>query len=915
MFRRNGTIVFVLLIFLLSGVGAQNLWPEITSEMKPWTRWWWMGSAVDEKNLEQAITELASVGFGGVEVTPIYGAKGFEDQYLEFLSDEWLDMLSFTIAKGKEVGLGVDINLGTGWPFGGPNIEVEQAATKMIIDEWELVKGESIHFPLKPKKKGNNSSKLQALRAFQVSDGKEINLDRYVNREKASWKAPEDVLLIGLFSSRTGQKVKRAAPGGEGFTLDHLGKKSVQHYFSRFRDAFYGRNLELHNFFNDSYEVYGANWTDDFLDEFKNRKGYALEDHLLELSGRSSDIESIKRIKSDYREIINELLRDRFLIPFTEFANSYGAKSRNQAHGSPGNLIDLYASTDIPETETFGSSSFDIPGLKRDSADVRNVDPDPMMFKFATSAAHTTGKKLISAESFTWLTEHFKTSLAQIKPEAEQLFLTGVNHLHYHGTTYSPYEVPFPGWLFYASVEFVPYNPLWSHMRGMNKYFSRVQSILQSTKPDNDLLIYWPIYDIWQDHQGSFKQLTVHNIDQWLYPTDFYKKSQKLQKAGFSFDFISDAILSEAKVKGHKIMTSDESTPYKAIYVPSHDYFSEKTFETLLNFAHDGAKIIFEVLPEDVPGWAEIEERKNVLENLKKSLVFRVASGGLVAEYGEGKIYLTTNVERTLENEKVFPERIVNSGLQYIRRVSDENHYYYLVNHTAETVDEFIKLNKTGRSYSLLDPQTGRTYKLIDELGSVRIQIPSGYSWVLLVSDIQEAIETFPYRESKKDLILLDNQWDVKFIEGGPELPKAREIDQLTFWTDWNDEIANNFSGLAVYETRFNVKKQPGKSYLLELNEVAESVRVIVNGEEAGIIWANPYQLEIGQWLREGENTLQLEVANLMANRVRDLDKRGVDWRNYHEINFVNIDYKNFDASKWEIADSGLNGFARIVVY
>jgi len=175
---KNIFIVFVLSVLLTPLSLAQNLWPEITSEMKPWTRWWWMGSAVDEKNLEQAIADLASVGFGGVEVTPIYGAKGFEDQYLEFLSDEWLDMLSFTITKGKEVGLGVDINLGTGWPFGGPNIGTEQAATKMIIDEWELAKGESVHFPLKTEKSGKNISQLQALRAFQISDGEEINLDR-----------------------------------------------------------------------------------------------------------------------------------------------------------------------------------------------------------------------------------------------------------------------------------------------------------------------------------------------------------------------------------------------------------------------------------------------------------------------------------------------------------------------------------------------------------------------------------------------------------------------------------------------------------------------------------------------------------------------------------------------------------------
>src|SRR5699024_10014616 len=178
---------------------------------------------------------------------------------------------------------------------------------------------------------------------------------------------------------------------------------------------------------------------------------------------------------------------------------------KNQAHGSPGNLIDLYGSSDIAETETFGASDFDIPGLSRDSADIRNVDPDPMMFKFATSATNSLGKKFTSSETFTWLTEHFKTALAQAKPEVEQLFLAGVNHVFYHGMTYSPKEIAFHGWLFYASVNFTLQNPFWHHLSGLNNYITRVQSILQTAKADNELLIYWPVYDLWHTADGPFK--------------------------------------------------------------------------------------------------------------------------------------------------------------------------------------------------------------------------------------------------------------------------------------------------------------------------------------------------------------------------------------------------------------------------
>src|SRR5690606_30893354 len=105
-----------------TGKAQSNIWPLVTKEMKPWTRWWWMGSAVDEKNIARALEQYHEVGFGGVEITPIYGAKGFENKYIPYLSSQWLQMLKFSVDRANASGMGVDMNLGTGWPFGGPQI-------------------------------------------------------------------------------------------------------------------------------------------------------------------------------------------------------------------------------------------------------------------------------------------------------------------------------------------------------------------------------------------------------------------------------------------------------------------------------------------------------------------------------------------------------------------------------------------------------------------------------------------------------------------------------------------------------------------------------------------------------------------------------------------------------------------------
>jgi len=87
-----------------------------------------------------------------------------------------------------------------------------------------------------------------------------------------------------------------------------------------------------------------------------------------------------------------------------------------------------------------------------------------------------------------------------MKPEADALFLTGINHIFYHGNCYSPADAPWPGWVFYASTQFNTRNPLWRDFGdSINSYIARAQSLLQAGKHDNDLLVYWPLDDLWHN--------------------------------------------------------------------------------------------------------------------------------------------------------------------------------------------------------------------------------------------------------------------------------------------------------------------------------------------------------------------------------------------------------------------------------
>ena len=120
-------------------------WPEITSENKPWTRWWWPASAVGTEDIDTMTGQYAEAGLGGVEVTTIYGAKGYEEQFLDYLSPEWMELFTYTLRKAKENGLGVDLANASGWPFGGPWVEPEDACRYLASKTFRLKGGESIN--------------------------------------------------------------------------------------------------------------------------------------------------------------------------------------------------------------------------------------------------------------------------------------------------------------------------------------------------------------------------------------------------------------------------------------------------------------------------------------------------------------------------------------------------------------------------------------------------------------------------------------------------------------------------------------------------------------------------------------------------------------------------------------------------
>jgi hypothetical protein len=394
-------------------------------------RWWWFGPSQTKAEIEQEMRQMKTAGIGGFEVQPVYPLS-LENNY-SYLSPEFLDALRFAAEKAREFGLRMDVTLGSGWPFGGPQVPITRAAGKLRIDS--------------------------ALPAPEDGDEPIVSLNN-----------------LFFTSSRTRQMVKRAAAGAEGFVLDHYDRSAIDAYLNSVGEPLL-RALAAnppHAIFSDSLEVYGSDWTPGFRDEFRRRRGYDLTPHLPSLAGNDADSAAVRH---DWGQTLTELVNENYLTPVREWAEKHHTRFRSQTYGTPPVNLSSNALVDLAEGEGWQWRQFS------------NT-------RWASSANHLYKRAITSSETWTWLhSPVFRATPLDLKAEADLHFLEGVNQIIGHGWPYSPPEAGEPGWHFYAAAALGPHNPWWIVMPDVAAYLQRVSFLLRQGEPVTDVAIYLPTHD------------------------------------------------------------------------------------------------------------------------------------------------------------------------------------------------------------------------------------------------------------------------------------------------------------------------------------------------------------------------------------------------------------------------------------
>ena len=466
------------------------------------------------------------------------------------------------------------------------------------------------------------------------------------------------------------------------------------------------------------------------------------------------------------------------------------------------------------------------------------------------------GKPFTSSETFTWLTEHFRTSLSQMKPDLDLMFAAGVNHVFFHGSCYTPKDDPWPGWKFYASIDMSPTNSIWRDTPFLMQYIERCQSFLQMGKPDNDFLVYLPVHDMWKQRTKELlMQFDIHAMDKHA-PT-FIQSILRIDSLGYDCDYISDRQLEKVTLQDNLLVT-EGGTRYKGIIIPTGTTISPALKALLSRWSS------LVVYGEDATAMAHLAKA----EPMKSQL-----------------------------------------HLRSIRRQNDTGYHYFIANLTPNDICQDVALAVPFNSATWYDPMTGDITPALVNNGKVAISLRSGESRILRTSSVQYA-EAMP-QPTKQDFALA-GPWSLSFIEEAPRVPQHFTLDTPQTWETLNSEAAITM-GTGVYTTTFKMTKQQARQHwMIDLGDVRESARVYINGQFVGCAWAVPFILDCRNTLKKGKNELRIEVTNLPANRISDMDRRAVPWRKMKEINVVDINYKKTTYESWQPVKSGLNGEVRL---
>jgi hypothetical protein len=704
---------------------------------------------------------------------------------------------------------------------------------------------------------------LYSLATPEVSSNDVINKNEVIDLTskmqpdgKLSWTPPEGRwIVMRLGYSLTGKTNHPASPEATGLEVDKLSAEHCKAYFTNYLDQYKDATgglmgkKGLQFIITDSWEAGTLNWTDRMITEFGSRCGYDMLPWLPVLTGHIvGSAEASDQFLWDFRKTIADLTAENHYDQLTTLLHERGMGRYSESHEGGRALVadgmDVKRKADIPMSATWtprivGSNSI----ATVSKADVRE----------SASVAHIYGQNLVAAESMTAIGTPWAWSPEFLKPTADMELTSGLNRFVIHCSVHQPVNDKIPGLGLGPYGQWFTRHETWAEEAyAWTTYLARNSYMLQQGKFIADVAYFY----------GEDNNITA-----------LFRNKLPDVPDGFNYDFVNaDALKNVLSVENGQI-TTPSGMHYHILALDSN---SQQMSLPILRKIYDMVKagaLVVGPKPTGTPSMSDDKaEFKTIADELwtKEKGENNVGKGKVFAGRTIGEVLAAIKVDRDFEYTK--PQG--NTELLFVHRRLNDIDIYWVNNRNNRVEDLVTTFRVTGKAPEIWHPETGVIEK-------ASYNTSEGHTAIPLTLQPNDAVFVVFRKKAKSSslklikpvetqLAVIDGAWNVSF-QPNRGAPSKIVLEQLTSWSENADSGVKYFSGTGTYTKTIQANPdwfKKGSQIWIDLGSVKNLAEVAVNGKSLGIVWKTPFRVNVTNYLKQGENVIEVKVTDLWVNRL-----------------------------------------------
>ena len=937
--------------------GFQN--PPNTA--RPKVYWWWLNGYTDTTRMKQELRAMKQAGISGADIFEIGTTRYSNPDSIvpagpPFMSEKSLQAIQFAIEEATQLDITVGLNLASSWNAGGPWVQPKHAAKSLYFSKTSVAgpglrtvdlpfpeiaqtdqqgKPRLIEFADDGKPVYHEEVAVLAIPANKTSLTDTSGIVQLSSRfnpatEQLEWEVPEGEWDIYRYvCANSGEALKLPSPNAMAPIIDHYDSAATRAHFMYFINHLQPRlgdfgNTALKNFYLASYEATGSVWTPSLPETFEQLHGYSVHKFIPALFDEQFlTPETAERFRQDFNKTLSHLIINNHYGKAKEICHAYGLQIISESggpgeplHNVPVDALKALGTLDVPRGEFWNKHYY----YAEDSVDVL------WLVKEVAAASHIYQRGIVEEESFTSF-QHWQDGPFDLKPLANRAFGEGMNRVVVHGFTHNPPGMGYPGIVYHAGTHYNDKRVWWPKVKPFNDYLARISYLWQETDFVADVVYYY----------GD-------RVPNFVAP----KNTRFSVGPGYDYEIINtDVLLNDLRVEDGQLVLSNGAR-FKVLSLGENTTVNPAVIEKLGQLAQRGA-VIVSAKPKEAIGLSHQPQATQQVKSLADSL-WKRASADSENQLRKGGIFSgisAVDVLRTLQTPPDFHYADQQSGVLDFVHYQDQALDFYLVSNTSDAwVTRACTFRQTDKTPEIWDPVTGHAvaagiYQQNDQGIQLPVSLPP-YGACLVafrpgaeafhyetvaasgphpprlqyVDDGINFLEEGTFALSRDGITTrienplktqpLEGAWQVRFPKNWGA-PDSAEFPKLISWTDAQDQGIRYFSGTATYYTTFSFSLEDTAGYssiALDLGKLSEIAEVWLNNESLGISWSEPHAFDVTDVLREGENTLTIEVANTWSNRLVGDAHTG---ENYTKTN-ISTAYRGTTWEEAPLLESGLLG-------